>query len=104
MDIEVFRPKQFYDLARNYKLLADDKEIATIKRGITQTVSLPENVQFLQAKIDWCSSPKIHINELNSSKVIIENSFASNFVKALLLPLYYITFGKNKYLSIKNGL
>jgi len=68
---------------------------------MTKTISLPENTKFLQAKIDWCSSPKINISDLNLSKVIIENSFSSNIVKALLLPLYCITFGKNKYLSIK---
>ena len=104
MDIDIFRPKQYCDLVRDYKLFADDKEIAMIKRGTNQTISLPNDTKFIQAKIDWCSSPKVYIDDLNSNKVIIRNSFAGNIITALLLSLYYMTFGKNRYLSIENGL
>lgn len=42
MEIEVVRPKQFADIFRDYHLLVDGKEAAVIKRGATQTITLPE--------------------------------------------------------------
>ena len=104
MDIEVFRPKQFHDMARDYRLFADGEEIAVIKRGTSQTVALPKDAKVLQAKIDWCSSAEFNLSELSSNKITIKNSFANNIFKALFLPLYYISFGKNKYLTIENGI
>lgn len=51
MNIQVFRPKQFVDMARDYKLFADDVEVATIKRGVTQTVNIPDSTKTIQAKL-----------------------------------------------------
>ncbi|MGB1261367.1 MAG: hypothetical protein ACPG52_00535 [Cognaticolwellia sp.] len=104
MDIEVFRPKQFNDMARDYKLFADGEEVAVIKRGVSQVISLPNDTNVLQAKIDWCSSAEFNVSELSSNQITVKNSFAGNLFKALFLPLYYISFGKNKYLTIENGI
>lgn len=103
MIIEVYRPKQFHDMARDYKLFADGKEVGIIKRGVRQTISLPSGAKVLQAKIDWCTSPEFELSELQSNKITIKNSFASNFIKAIVLPLYYITYGRNRYLTIESG-
>ncbi len=104
MDIEVFRPKQFFDMTRNYKLFADGKEVATIKRGSTQIVSLPENTTSLHAQIDWCSSLSINVSELDTPQITIMNSFSGNVWKALFLPSYYMSVGKGNYLSIRSSL
>ncbi len=42
MEIEVTRPNQFADKARDYRLLADDKVIALLKRGTTIKITLPK--------------------------------------------------------------
>lgn len=107
MDIQVFRPKQFIDMARDYKLLADGEEIAIIKRGETQLVSIPYSAKTIQAKIDWCTSQTFPVDSITSKGIVIKNSFASNrrnIFKMIFLPTYYITFGKGKYLSIENGI
>lgn len=104
MNIEVFRPKQFVDIGRDYKLFADDKEVAIIKRGITQTVEIPDSTINIQAKIDWCSSQTFPVTSITEKGIIIKNSFGSNIITLVLLPLYYITFGKNKYLTVTNGI
>ena len=52
MEIEVTRPKQSSDSARDYHLLADGKEVAAIKCGTTQTVTLPKGSKKLKAVID----------------------------------------------------
>ncbi|ATD01215.1 hypothetical protein [Pseudoalteromonas spongiae] len=103
MDIEVFRPKQFQDMARDYKLFADGKQVAVIKRGKTQTVSLPANTQVIQAKIDWCSSAEVKVSELSGTKITVKNTFANNIIEAMFFAWYYISFGKNKYLTIESS-
>jgi len=104
MKFQVFRPKQFVDLLRDYKLYADDEEVAIIKRGSTQIVEIPDSTKNVQAKIDWCSSQDFSVNSITEKGIIIKNSFSGNILTLILLPLYYITFGKNKYLSIVNGI
>ncbi|WP_404397012.1 hypothetical protein [Idiomarina loihiensis] len=104
MEIEVTRPKQFADMARDYHLLVDGKEIAVIKRGTTQTITLPEGSKTLKAVIDWCSSPEFHVSDICAGKVVVKNSFASNFFKTVFLSLYYISLGKERYLRIETNI
>lgn len=101
MEIEVTRPKQFADMARDYRLLVDGHEIAAIKRGTTQKITLPEGSKTLTAVIDWCSSPELSVSDIHSGKIVVKNSFSSNFFKGLFLSFYYITFGKDRYLKIE---
>lgn len=104
MDIQVYRPKQFGDMTRDYKLLADGLEIGLLKRGETQTIKIPDNTRSLQATIDWCSSQEFLISELREKKLTVKNSFSDNLFELLLFALYYITIGKSKYLKIESGI
>ena len=104
MEIQVYRPKQYADMTREYKLLADNVEITTLKRGETIGVSIPENTNVLQARIDWCYSQEVKISELNGIQLTVKNNFSGNILKVLLLTLYYVSFGKNKYLKIEQGI
>jgi hypothetical protein len=102
MDIEIIRPKQFQDKIRNYHLYVDGNKFIKIRPNSSQVISLPSHTKFIQAKIDWCSSPKFYLDNSPSQKLIIKNKISGSFFKALILPLYYITFGKNKYLTIES--
>ena len=102
MEIEVTRPKQFADLTRSYRLLADGKEVALIERGSTQKVTLPAHSKTLSAYIDWCYSPEFAVSDIQDGRIVVKNAFASNPLKALVLPLYYVSFGKHKYLNIES--
>ncbi len=104
MEIEVTRPKQFIDMARDYHLLVNGKEVAIIKRGTTQTITLPEGSKTLKAVIDWCSSPEFNVSDIRSGKVVVRNAFSSNFFKSMFLPLYYISVEKDRYLKIESGI
>jgi hypothetical protein len=104
MEIQVFRPKQLSDMTRAYKLYADDKEVAIIQRGETTVVFIPEKTAMLQAKIDWCSSPMFPVSSITSGKITVKNSFSGNVFKSSLMPLYYVSFGRKKYLQIENGI
>ena len=103
MEIQVFRPNQSSDIARAYKLYADDKEVATIKRGETTVVSIQDKTKMLQAKIDWCCSPLFPVSAITSGSITVKNSFSDNLFGRLFLPLYYITFARGRYLVIEDG-
>tara|TARA_B100001059_G_C17779253_1_gene553132 strand:- start:122 stop:379 length:258 start_codon:yes stop_codon:yes gene_type:complete len=85
-------------------LLVDGKEAAAIKRGTTETITLPEGIKTLKALVDWCSSPDFDVSDIRSGKIVVKNLFSSNFFKSLFLPLYYITFSKGRYLRVEIGI
>ena len=102
MDFEIIRPKQYQDKIRNYHLFVDGKKVSEIKPASSQIISIPDHSTYIQVKIDWCSSPKFDVSSAKSNKLVIKNSMGGSLLKSLILPLYYITFGKNKYLTIEN--
>lgn len=104
MDIEIIRPKQYQDKIRNYHLIIDGKPLSKLKPNSTLKISIPDDAEYIQAKIDWCTSPRFYIKDIKSNKLIVKNRLGGNFIKALFMPIYYITFGKNKYLAIESGI
>lgn len=104
MEIEIIRPKQYQDKIRDYHLEVDGKKLIEVKPNSKFTLTIPDDAEYIQAKIDWCSSPKFYIKDIKSNKVTIKNTFSGNFLKAIFSPLYYITIGKNKYLTIESGI
>ena len=102
MEIKVVRPNQIGDMLRQYKLYADGKEVATIKRGETIAVSVPDKTKMLQAKIDWCCSPMFPVSAITAGSITVKNSFTDSLFKRLFLPLYYITLARKRYLVIED--
>jgi len=102
MDIVITRPKQFQGKIRSYYLYADGNKITKIKPNSSLVISVPSHTKFIQAKIDWCSSPKFYLDNSPSKKLIVKNRISGGFFKVLISPLYYITLGKNKYLKIES--
>lgn len=100
MELEVIRPKRFHDKLRDYKLLVDGVKVATIKPNSSTRVTLPENSEYIQACIDWCSSPKLYIKDLTAKQIYIGNTMPRRVLSTLFLSLYYITFGRKQYLTI----
>jgi hypothetical protein len=103
MDIEIIRPKQFQDKIRDYHLYADGNKLIKIKPNSSQVISVPSHTKYIEAKIDWCSSPKFYLDNSPSKKLIVKNRISGGFFKALILPMYYITFGRRQYLKIENS-
>ena len=103
MEIKVTRPKQYADKVRDYYLWADGQKIGKIKPNSTATYIVPDETIKIKATIDWCASQEFEVTNLKSNQVVISNTFGHHFLSSLLLPLYYMTFGKNKYLTIENA-
>lgn len=102
MDIELIRPKQFQDRSRSYHLYVDGKKFIKVRPNSSQVISIPNHTKYIQAKIDWCSSRKYYFRDAKYKKLVVKNAITGGFLKALILPIYYITFGKNRYLTIQS--
>jgi hypothetical protein len=119
------------NLMRDYRLFIDGQKIGSIGNAQTKDFEIPPGRHSVIAKIDWCSSPElsIEINDHDSKTLlvgalkiwrwiiplitgIIALSFivtlASRFYFTLflilptfLLLLYYLTFGRKNYLTLR---
>lgn len=103
MDITVTRPKRYFDMTRDYKLWVDGKVLISIGTDSTLAVTLPEGSKKFKFTVDWCSSPELMVSDIKSGKLTVQNSCSGNPLKALFLPIYYLTLGKDKYLKIDTG-
>ena len=98
MNLEIERPAQWADMTRNYEILIDGKKVAEIGRGEKIQLEVPDTTYSVQARIDWCTSNCMTLRA-NSNKLIVRNSFSGNPLKWLFV-IYYISFGRNKYLEL----
>jgi hypothetical protein len=96
------RSSEYANALRNIKIFLDDKEIGTVANGEEKEFDIPEGFHTLQAKIDWCSSPKTTFNITSTGKKSYGlSSFASRSRFGLLSTIYYITFGTGRYLNLE---
>ena len=129
--IKIQRNDEFSNRMRNYKIFIDGKEAGIIANGETKEFETVAGQHTVTAKIDWCSSPDILINighnETKNLKVggfkygnwlaplgigiivlhlILSNTIDFKFTLLLLVPaflllVYYLSFGRRKYLTLR---
>ena len=128
--IKIQRTQEYNNRLRDFIILIDGKEIGKIANGETKNFEILPGHHIIKAKIDWCSSPELSIiiddNETKSLKVggfkydnwlmpitfvvfffhfIIKAKTGINGIIFLVIPtflllVYYLTFGRNKYLTL----
>ncbi len=124
------RTSEYNNRLRDYQIFLDGKKIGTIANGQTKEFEMPPGQHTLIAKIDWCSSPEISltINETDRKELVVggfkngnwllpialgiivvhfilEALFNFNYAIIFVFPIfilliYYITFGRKKYLVL----
>jgi hypothetical protein len=129
--IRLKRTSEYNNRMRDFKIFIDGQQIGTIANGETKEFPTTAGPHIVTAKIDWCSSPdlSVDVND-NQTKTLKVGGFRSGqilmpigfglfvlhfilskfadfdhtiFFAALLLliPLYYLTFGRKKYLTLE---
>jgi hypothetical protein len=128
--INIQRLSEYNNRMRDYKIFVDGQQIGKIANGETVAFATTAGKHIVTAKIDWCSSPDFSIdtgdNETTYLKVggfkygnwlmrISGGIIALHFIlkmtsdiewtiflviPSFLLLLYYITFGRKKYLTL----
>jgi hypothetical protein len=128
--IKIKRTKEYNNMLRDFIILIDGQEIGKIANGETKDFEILPGHHIIKAKIDWGSSPEIPIvlvdNEIKNLKVggfkygkwLIPITFITLLIHSVILAtagvngiiflaittflllVYYLTFGRNKYLTL----
>jgi hypothetical protein len=97
-ELMVRRDKTLWrDVARDYHLLVDGKSVARIGHGKEARVALAPGKHTLQMKIDWCTSPLLHVECRAGATLVLDCGNNTH----PLLALLYITLWKGKYLWLR---
>ena len=128
--LRLIRNSEYNNRFRKFNVFNNGKKIGEIANGEEKLFDLPEGENTVVAKIDWCSSPEmtftVQKNELKTLYVsgfkngklwlwtgvaIMVIHFLLSFIidfhyfiilmaPVVLYQLYYITFGRKKYLHL----
>ena len=124
------RTSEFVNLLRNYKVYIDGIKVGTINNGGTKEFIVTPGQHSIITKIDWCCSQSINFEvtneEVKKIKVggfknanwlmptaliviilgyILNSNYSFGYLFYFLIPaylilVYYLTFGRKKYLSL----
>jgi hypothetical protein len=94
--IIINRTTEFSNLIRSIEIYLGNEKIGTIRDGESKEFEVEAGEYELRAKIDWCGSNKINFT-IGENEVLRYNLSGTN----PFLGLYYITFGKDRYLRLK---
>ncbi|HUH25775.1 MAG TPA: hypothetical protein VLY87_04060 [Flavobacterium sp.] len=99
--IKIQRSSEYTSKMRAIKIFIDGKQIGTIADGEIKEFTITEGQHNIEAKIDWCSSPKVLFNINNPEAKAFEiGSFAQKNRLSFFFPFYYLTIGRKKYLTL----
>lgn len=99
--IRIKRETSWQDRLRDYKVIVDEKEVGTLGSGETFETSISPGFHTLHLKIDWCTSNKIEFNTQDHETLEFTCGGLSR-VNSLAV-WWFITFGWNRYLWIKQS-
>jgi hypothetical protein len=131
--IRIQRLSEYNNRMRDYQVYIDHAKAGKIADGETIDFTVSPGLHTVTAKIDWCSSQDLLVtlkeNETRNIKVagfkhsawimplaggiialhfILRLTFHIDYVIFLVIPfflllVYYMTFGRKKYLSIRES-
>ena len=129
--IVISRTQEWNNKLRQIAIYVDGQKMGTIGNGEVKTFDVADGNHFVKAKIDWCGSRQIDfsisgeekkyfkLSGFKNSKIITPLAFVLvitslilrrilhfYFAAWLILPvalilLYYLTIGRNDYLTLK---
>ncbi len=127
----ISRTSEYINRARGIKIVLNGKDLGKIANGQTRETELPAGEYTLKAKIDWCGSNdfRFHVADGDTKEVTLASfGYSWHFmpisfvilvivtftqfilhipeaaffgIPVLLILFYYFTFGRNRYLVIK---
>ena len=128
--INIQRTNEYNNRLRDYQIYIDNKKVGAIENGGNKDFEIEEGNHTIEAKIDWCGSPKVNVEIINgetkSLKVggfkygkwlmpitlilillhfLMEHFFDFDYIIFLVYPtfillVYYLTIGRKKYLTL----
>lgn len=97
MKVTINRKDNFFNLARDYKVILNGEIIGKISNNTSFTFEL-KNSAILMLKIDWCLSNKIELNPTENETLLITHCNVKGW--KMLFILFYISFFYKHYLTV----
>jgi hypothetical protein len=98
--LRFYRPTQFADFLRCYRLFVDEVCVGQIVTGGELDVEVPAGRHEVRARIDWCSSNRLLLDIGQGDKCNLEVGSSLGGWR-LLLALLYITLWTSDYLYLR---
>ena len=98
--IRIKRMNEYSNLMRDYKIFIDGQQVGTIANGETKSFSTTAGQHTVTTKIDWCSSPDVTI-DVEENQTVDLNVYGLKTPIEFLLLIYYLTKGRNRYLTLE---
>lgn len=129
--IVISRQQEWNNKLRQIGIYMDGEKIGTIGNGEVKTFDVPEGNHAIKARIDWCGSRELNFFISGDDKkyfklsgfkysnivmplaivlvilsLILRKVFHVDYAAWLILPVflilfYYLSFGRNEYLTLK---
>jgi len=129
--IIISRKQEWNNKFRQIGIYIDGQQIGTVGNGEVKTFEIPDGNHSIKAKIDWCGSRELEFSVQGDEKkyfklsgfkysniimpaaivivilsLVLRKMFRIEYAAWLILPVflvlfYYLTFGRNDYLTLK---
>ena len=97
--IKIRRATGWQDKLRAYKVLLDGVVVAEITQGCHADIPATAGAHTVQLKIDWCSSPLLHVEVGSEEDLTLECGPNAK----PLLSLLYVTFLCRRYIWLRQA-
>ena len=91
------RPAVWRDRLREYRVIVDGAEVGAVAEGATWAGQIPPGRHRLYLKVDWCRSTAVDF-EVGAGE---RAQFVCAPSGAAWRAVYDVTFGRRRYISIK---
>jgi len=91
--IKIHRPDEFINKRFSYQILIDNNIEFDLKTGETKLIEFPANAErkYLQAKIQWCGSKIINLeNVQDQEKIVISSSKFLNYLMPIIGTVFLL--------------
>ncbi len=95
--IVIHRSASWPDKLRAYQVFLDGEQVGLVKDGAEITIQTTPGTHSIQLRIDWCSSPELHVSVAAGKTEML----ACGANSKLLLALLYASIWRGKYIWIK---
>jgi len=92
--ITLIRPKEGFNKNCTYKILIDGSKITDLKNDEQKTIEIPENSEFIKAKLLWTGSKTIALKKNQTTIIITGDRFLNRLAPYVggILILISLTF------------
>lgn len=90
------------DKIRGYKILVDGQPVGVLKQGETIVCPIGRGPHTVEARIDWCGSPRLSIEVGDDDCSVLVRSNLRGI--RLMIAMWYVVIQRKRYLCIEQVL